>query len=161
MPRDWEETGEAKETANTYASGTGLGTDGRHAMQGIESTALPNDDETMADEKEAATLNLDDYGQISLDELGKPPYDESQLEYRLGSPHADYQAYKDLAAAKRQHEIGQQAATADSLSDAIDTTLAAHREIHSPDDAPTDQYFREKYGPVPYTEAAYPQNEDE
>jgi hypothetical protein len=161
MPRDWEETGEAREATDTHACGTGLGADGMRAMQGIESTAPPDGDDKMADETEADTLNLDDSAQITLDELGKPPYDDSQLEYRLGSPHADYQAYRDLAAAGRRHEVGQQAATADSLGDAIETTLAAHRETHGTDDTPTDQYFREKYGAAPYTEAAYPQDDDE
>lgn len=86
--------------------------------------------------------------------------DTSKLEYRLGSPHSDYAAYKALQEAKRRHEIGTQAATADSLPDAIDTTLAAHRETHDPDETPMDQYFREKYGSTPYTEAAYPEDED-
>lgn len=95
--------------------------------------------------------------QGSLEQTG---LDTSKLEYRLRSPHSDYTAYKGLQKAKRQHEIGQQAATADSLPDAIDTTLAAHGETHSEDEMPMDQYFREKYGSAPYTEAAYPDDED-
>jgi hypothetical protein len=50
MPRDWEETGEAREATDTHACGTGLGADGMRAMQGIESTAPPDGDDKMADE---------------------------------------------------------------------------------------------------------------
>lgn len=159
MPREWQETEETKEVADARDSGTGLSSEGIHAMQGVEPTTPPDDD-TPGDETEPVALSLDESDEVTLEELEKP-YDESQLEYRLGSPHADYQMYKDVQAAERRHELGQQAATGDSLADTIDTTLAAHGEAKVSEETPMDQYFREKYGTERYTTPAYEQDEDE
>jgi len=161
MPKDWQETEETEDIADAYDSGTGLSSEGIRAMQGVEPTTPPDDSDTASDGAEqSATLDLDESDQVTLEEL-KKPYDESQLEYRLGSPHADHQMYKDVQAAERRHELGQQAATSNSFADAIHTTLAAHKEAHSSDETPMDQYFREKYGTEPYTTPAYEQDEDE
>ena len=88
-------------------------------------------------------------------------HDPANWEYRTGSPHADYQAAKDLEKAQRQHELGEQAATADSLGDAVDTTLKARQDSNATDGTPMDQYFREKHGAQPYTTDAYPKESDE
>lgn len=82
-------------------------------------------------------------------------YDPSKLEYRLDSPHADYQAYKDIVAADKRYELGQSAATADSLPDAINTTLAAYKEAQGSEETPMDEWFYKKHGRTPYTTDAY------
>jgi hypothetical protein len=160
MPKDWQETGETRHVTDAHDSGTGLSSEGIRTMQGVEPTTPLNDGDIAGDGTEAGALSLDESDQVTLEEL-KKPYDESQLEYRLGSPHADYQMHKGVQRAERRHELDQRAATGDSLADAIDTTLAAHKEARSSDETPMDQYFREKHGAEPYTEAAYPQDEDE
>lgn len=126
------------------------------AMQGNdpEKTA-PKDNQ---DTTEPSFVIIEDGKEVPLGPLSDP----SKLKYELGSPHQDYQNYKDLMAGKRQHELGLQAATAGSLPDAIDTTLAARKEAQGADETPMDRYFYEKYGHAPYTTDAYPKlTEDE
>ena len=76
-------------------------------------------------------------------------------------PILSHQNYKDLEAAKRRHELGQQAATAESLPDALGTTLEAHREGKGQEETPMDEWFYKKHGRTPYTTDVYTQNEDE
>jgi len=159
MPTDWPEVRETKDGADAQDSGAGLSSEGIRAVQGIGSTTSPNDNRVAGDGTSSAALNPNQSNHGTLEEPEKP-YDESQLEYRLGSPHADYEMYKDTQAAERRHELGQQATTGDSLADAINTTLAAHKEAHGSDETPLDQYVREKHGPEPYTAPAY-EDEDE
>jgi hypothetical protein len=115
---------------------------------------------TSAEGTESAEFKLDPQSQEMYEEW-KRTHNPANWEYKFGSPHADHQAAKDLQKAQRQHEIGQQAMTAGSLGDAIDTTLKAHKETNQQDETPGDQYFREKFGTHPYTTDAYPKGEEE
>ena len=153
---DWGRSNEAKETKPNTAGRSEIGPKGIQSMRGGEiaepvetkNTTVP--DQPLSPKNNAETVS-------ALEFPG--PTDPSELKYELGSPHKDYQAYKDLQAAERQHELGQQAATADSLGDAIDTTIAARKESRSSDETPMDTYFYEKHGRAPYTEDANPKDE--
>jgi hypothetical protein len=137
-------------------------------MQGFKPMAL-SDDAGAVDELEP-TLTLDESKGIPLEEL-QSSHDPSKLEYRTGSPHADYEAYKGIRKAERQHELGQQASTihapggvggaelAQALAEAPSTTAAAGKEAEGSGDTAMDKYFRKKHGSAPYTDAAY--NKDE
>jgi hypothetical protein len=114
---------------------TGMGKSGKSAVQGKN----PRDQ---------------DSSHKDLDQTTK------KLEYRVGSPHKDYELYKSIKEAQRRHELGQRASRAKNLPDVIDTTLAAKKGADSSDETPMEQYFREKYGPHPYTTDAYPPDED-
>jgi hypothetical protein len=157
----------------------GLQPKGIRAMQGPEPSDsssdhhMPNKDMSASDE-DSDNLKLDQNQMIDMDEEIKKAQDPSNLQYRLGSPHADYKAYKDLEAAKRQHDLGQEAALAGNVSQAtsildhvshlagaIATTRVAKKEAEGSEDSPMDQYFRKKYGPHPYTEEANSKNEEE
>jgi hypothetical protein len=122
---------------------------GMHAMQGQE-LLEDNQPPSPADETSSAELKVDPQSQEMVEEWNRT-HDPANWEYKIGSPHADYQAAKDVQAAQQQHELGQGAMTADSLGDAIDTTLQARREAKPEEETPGDQYFREKYGTQPYT----------
>lgn len=91
----------------------------------------------------------------------KRTHDPANWTYEFGSPHKDHQVYKDLIEARRRYETSHSAATAESLPDAIDTTLKAKKGSEKAEDPPADQYFREKYGSTPYTTNAYPKEEEE
>jgi len=132
---------------------------GIQAMQGQE-VVEDNQPPPPAEEAKPVELKLDPQTE-EMQEEWQRTHDPANWEYKFGSPHADYQAAKDLAQAQRQHELGQQAMTADSLGEAIDTTLKAHREAKPQEETPGDQYFREKYGTQPYTTDAYPKEEEE
>ena len=101
MPRDWQETEETKDAPTTQEEGPRLGPEGMRSMQG-QNVGATDDAEPK--------LTLDDSQQVPLDEL-QGPFDPSKLEHRIGSPHADYQAYKGIEEAERQHELGRQAST--------------------------------------------------
>ena len=132
---------------------------GIRAMQG-QGTGEENQQLSSVEEMSSIESKLDPQTQKELEEW-KKTHDPANWEYKFGSPHADFQAAKDLAQAQRQHEIGQQAMTAGSLDEAIDTTLKAHQEAKPQVETPGDQYFREKYGAQPYTTDAYPKDEEE
>jgi hypothetical protein len=132
---------------------------GIQSIQGPE-IAEYNDQLSYDEDSNLAELKLDPQSEDLLEEWQKT-HDPANWEYKFGSPHADYQVAKDLAKAQRQHEIGQQAMTAGSLDEAIDTTLKAHQEANPQEETPGDQYFREKFGTDPYTTDAYPQGEEE
>lgn len=120
------------------------------------------DDEGNYNDVKAA---LEEFVIVEDDGTRKPlsefPLDPATLKYETRSPHEDYQNYKDLVAGQRWHEISQQAATADSLLDAIDTTLAAHAQAEGSEETAMDEYFYLKHGRTPYTTDAYPQLADE
>jgi hypothetical protein len=164
---DWDEKTDSR---LTETGSQGLGQEGIRSMQGATTTtdkaAATSDDPVAITDDPVAT----DLGEspkagtvqppLILDEASDLPYDPAKLEYRLGSPHKDYQLYKDLEAANRRHELGQQAATANGLGEAAANTAAAYKESHGPEtETPMDRYFYEKYGRAPYTEAAYPNDE--
>lgn len=125
-----------------------------HSIQGVE-TPKENINNKKTSELKFTDPNL----QAEMEEW-KRSHDPANWEYRLGSPHADYQLGKDLDFAKRQHEIGIQATTADGLGDAIDTTIKVKKDSKEQEETPGDVYFREKYGPKPYTTDAYPKEEE-
>lgn len=144
MAKDWQETSKKETSANknpeSPLSSKGIGT-----MQGNETTASTDHKETSP--------------QILPESLEKPAIDKSKLEYKTGSPHADYQLSKDIEAANKRHELGQQAIQADSLPDAVATTATAHKEANQSDTPPMDEYMRLKHGTAPYTET-YPKPTD-
>lgn len=155
MPSDWKEDTEKKsEPQETKAV---LGQEGVQSMQG----KLGADSDTNSGEQDSVTAaKIDQSLQAELEKY-EDMYDPDRFEYKKGSPHADYQNYNDLLAAQRKHELGQQAATADSLPDAVSTALAAREESKSADDETSiDKYFYEKYGRAPYTEGAYPEDDE-
>ena len=154
IPKETKESDNKSETSTETLSPTGIS-----AMQGIESTSSENEQRSTIAENETTQIQLSQADQ-KLQQEWERTHDPSNWRYEFGSPHAEYEAYKDMQKAQRQHEIGQQAATADSLSDAIDTTLKARKESTSDEETPMDEYFYEKYGRHPYTTDAYPKNED-
>lgn len=151
MPKDWEETRETKDSTNTSESHSSLSSNGVRAMQGVEP-------ESSADEVEATPT--DELEQVIFDDMNEL-YDQSKWEYRKRSPHADHELYKAQLKAEREHEIGIRASTANSLADAVDVVLAAHLEKRASGERSMDRYFYQKYGTQPYTEDAYPQEEEE
>ncbi len=158
MPKDWKETEshDVGEDSTAESKSTGLNEAGKGAMQGEDSTG-----------EQSLAPSTDQHKHLNQNPLGDP----SKWEYRLGSPHADYQAYKDLQAAQRQHELGRQASTievggsgegaAGALIEAAVHTAAAKKEAQDSGETKMDEYFYLKYGRAPYTEAAYPEEEDE
>jgi hypothetical protein len=152
--KDEQETMDVKSPTRDH--GSSLGKQGVRSMQGLDVPAEV--DGTAVPENSSPTV---DETPVSIEALDQPAYDPAKLRYELGSLHKDYQAYKDLLVADRKHELGQQAATADSLSEAIATTLAARKEAQATDETLMDEYFYKKYGRAPYTTDAYPKNEDE
>ena len=132
---------------------------GIQSVQGPEE-AKENEQLSFEENSNLAELKLDPQTE-EMQEEWQRTHDPANWEYKFGSPHADYQAAKDLAQAQRQHEIGQQAMTAGSLGEAIDTTLKTHQEAKPQEETPGDQYFREKFGTHPYTTDAYPKDEEE
>jgi hypothetical protein len=132
---------------------------GIRAVQGMEKSEN-RDPNTSAEVPNSLELETDDQTDEMLAEWQRT-HDPTNWEYKFGSPHKEYQLAKDLQKAQRQHELGRQAMTADSLGDAIDTTLRAHREAGQDEETPMDQYFREKYGTQPYTTEAYPKDQEE
>lgn len=115
------------------------------------------DDEGNYDNVKAA---LEEFVIVEDDGTQKPlsefPLDPATLKYETRSPHEDYQNYKDLVAGQRRHEIGRQAATADSLPSAIDATLATIAEAKPSEETAMDEYFYLKHGRTPYTTDVYP-----
>lgn len=160
MPSDYETTiptagGDGNDSPSP--AGTGLNESGIRAMQGFE----PEAQGETADPPLPSLVIEEDGKQIPLEEYTKAPYDPSELRYETRSPHEDYQNYKDVVTGQRRYEIGQQAATADSLPDAIDATLDARAEAKGSDETPMDEYFYLKHGRTPYTTDTYPQLTDE
>ncbi len=164
MAKDWQESTEKTDTASVQNMDGELKSRGVGAMQGSEAVQGNNS----AAKMEPAAVNSETPNQVSLEDLQKPPYDESQLEFRTGSPHADYKMYKDILAAQKQHELGLQASTADipaptssaatileSLAGASDITASAGVEAGGSDKTPMDKYMDLKYGVAPYTDT-YP-----
>ena len=88
-------------------------------------------------------------------------YDRSKWRYETRSPHDDFQLYNDLMFAEQQHEVGQNAATAGSLSGAIHATLAARSEAQQTGESKIDQAFYEKHGRTPYTQDFFPELTEE
>lgn len=160
MRKDYGDTKESGDTAHASDGSLSLTPEGISAMRGVEPTTSPEDGDGTANGTEAGDLTLDESQVSPLDQV-ESPYDDSTLEYRKGSPHDDYDAYKGIADAERRHEVGQQAATGESVGDAIDTTLAASKEAKDSDETPMDQHMREEYGSAPYTEPAYDEAEGE
>lgn len=118
-----------------------------------------------------ALQGVDADTQARLDEWQRT-HDPANWNYELGSPHADFQASKDIAATQRQHEIGQKAAginmgadpsplsVIQSVTEAALVTREAHKESQGKDETPMDQHMLEKYGPAPYTDPAYPKEKE-
>ncbi len=132
---------------------------GMKAMQGelADPTQAPG-------AKETASL-IDDPGP------GAHPIDrQHKLEYRLGSPHDEFELYWDLEKAQRRTDLGRNAVLADDngvagpadLPGAIVTTLTAAKEAKGQPgklEEQTREWMQLKYGPAPYTEAAYPEQD--
>jgi hypothetical protein len=154
MPDDSVTPQDNQDMPTPAKQGSGLSPEGIRAMQG---SADPPKTERPPEQ----TSSVDGTKEAAINDLAEPAYDPAKLEYRTRSPHADYQAYKDLQAADRRHELGQQAATATSLPEAVSATLAAHQEGKGDDEPVMDEYFYRKYGRAPYTEAVYPETENE
>jgi hypothetical protein len=150
MPDDSKLPQDVQDTPAPSKEESGLSQEGIKAMQGTSDQSKAEPAPTAGEAKPP-----------TLEELAQPPYDPAKLEYRTGSPHADYQLYKDLEAADRKDELARQAATATSLPGAISTTLAAHKDSKGDDETAMDEYFYKKYGRAPYTEDAYPETEEE
>lgn len=74
------------------------------------------------------------------------------LEYRIGSPHQDFEDYKGIVNANRQSDIASATQTSDSLGEAMGTLAAASQE--GTDFSEIDNYFYGKYGYAPYTDVA-------
>lgn len=156
---DWKEPTETRDAESTKVSNTNLSKEGIQSMQGPEPNTNTEADTADADPN---SLSIEDGGkQAPLEDYIQPPFDPSKLKYETRSPHEDYQNYKDLTAAKRQHELGRQAATADSLPDAVETTLAARKEAKEIEETPMDEWFYKKHGRTPYTTAVYAKDEDQ
>jgi hypothetical protein len=155
---DWNETSksELEDIKPESENPKEVKTTGIQSIQGIEKSK-PADNSDTAVPKQAPPEEI---------EFPGPP-DPSELKYELGSPHKDYQAYKDLQAAKRQHELGQQAATigpepgVSTFFEAAANTLSAHKEAQGSDETAMDEYFYKKYGRTPYTTDAYPKEDEE
>jgi hypothetical protein len=130
---------------------------GTKAMQGEPPDTAPE-----PKPQETAPL-VDDPG------LGAHPVDrQRKLEYRLGSPHDEFELYWDLEKAQRRTDLGRDAALADDngiagpadLPGALATTLTAAKESKEQPgklEEQTREWMRLKYGSAPYTEAAYPE----
>ncbi|MCX6922792.1 MAG: hypothetical protein NT154_06205 [Verrucomicrobia bacterium] len=130
---------------------------GMKAMQG-ESADL-----TQAPEAKETVSPANDPGP------GAHPVDrERKLEYRLGSPHDEFELYWDLEKAQRRTDLGRDATLADEdgvagpadLPGAVVTTLRVAQESKEQPgklEEQTREWMRLKHGPAPYTEAAYPE----
>jgi hypothetical protein len=151
-PKDIEENESPKNTEKLLPKGI-------RAVQGMEKPEN-SDPSSSAEIPNSIELETDAQTNEMLEEWQRT-HDPANWEYKFGSPHKEYQLAKDLQKAQRQHELGRQAMTADSLGDVIDTTLQAHREAGQDEETPMDQYFREKYGTQPYTTEAYPKDQEE
>jgi len=156
MPDDWTDTKDTPDVEKLKNSDSGSSKTLERAVQGPRPATGDTDEGNDPSESKQSGLES-----LCLEEIDGPPYDESQLEYRIKSPHADYQAYKALLEAQRWHELQEQAITCDSLPEAVVTTAATYKEARDSDETKMDEYFRLKYGTAPYTSAAYPQDEDE
>lgn len=100
---------------------------------------------------------------------GAHPVDrQRKLEYRLGSPHEEFELYWDLEKAQRRTDLARDATLADEdgvagpadLPGAIASTLTAAKESKGQPgklEEQTREWMHLKYGPAPYTEAAYPE----
>lgn len=130
---------------------------GIKAMQGESSDSPQNPKETAPP--------IDDPGP------GAHPVDrQRKLEYRLGSPHEEFELYWDLEKAQRRTNLGRDAALADEngvagpadLPGALATTLTAAKESKGQPgklEEQTREWMRLKYGPAPYTAAVYPERD--
>jgi hypothetical protein len=162
MPTDYDARDTPTDMAEAKPPGgsqTGLGDPGIRSMQGGETASSALQGELREGDAlcGAAEAGSD---QVALD-YQDSIYDQSRWRYQTRSPHEDYQAYKDIKTAEKQHELGQQAHTATSLPDAIDTTLAARGEARNSGETPEDQYMLERYGPTPFTQDVYPTEDGE
>lgn len=164
---DWGKTNETKETKPGTESRSEIGPKGIQSMRGGE-IAEPAETKNTAVPDQSASPENNTESTPDLEFPGPP--DSSDLRYELGSPHDDYQAYKDLQAAQRKHELGQQAATVQpgkgfsrlsSLGEAAANTWATHKEFQGSDETPMDDYFYKKEGRAPYTTDAYPKLTEE
>jgi hypothetical protein len=160
VPKDYTDTKESEDAAHASDGSPSLTPEGISAMRGVEPTTSPEDADQIANGVETADLTLDESQASPLDET-ESPYDDSTLEYRKGSPHDDYDAYKGIVDAERRHEVGQQEATSGDTFEAINATMAASMEAKDSDETPMDEYMREEHGPAPYTEPAYDEAESE
>lgn len=154
---DLSETSEVASIAE--ASPPRLSRVGMKAMQGESSGSAPEP------ELDETVLGADDPGP------GAHPVDrQRKLEYRLGSPHEEFELYWDLEKAQRRTDLGQAAVLADEdgvagpadLPGAIATTLTAAKEAKGQPGELEEQmreWMRLKYGSAPYTEAAYPDHD--
>lgn len=150
IPPEKETSGETKPPAESVKT---PGPVGQRSIQGYEpEQAQPNRFTELTTSDPALKAELDDW---------KRTHDPANWEYKHGSPHADHQLNEDLEQANRQNAINQQAATANSLPEAIVTTWGAHHNANDQSQAPADRYFHEKYGYQPYTEDAYPKKDEE
>lgn len=159
MPKDLPSTPPETNKPGNESSSEDVSSEGIQAIRGKDihqGETSPNKKEPLSEEH-AQFPALDDPITKEWERMHNP----ANYEYKLGSPHKDYQAYKDLNKAKRQHEIGENAATADSLPDAIDTTLNAKKESDNVEESKFDEYFYRKYGRTPFTSDAYPKNGEE
>lgn len=84
--------------------------------------------------------------------------EEKIREYRIGSPHEDFEVHKGILEADERYKIGLSARTNDgSLVEALNNLSDANRVNQgSAYLDTTDEYFHDKYGHAPYTDA-YPQ----
>ncbi|MFN8413058.1 MAG: hypothetical protein U0Z26_11775 [Anaerolineales bacterium] len=94
---------------------------------------------------------------VDSEELTLPG--DGGLEYRIGSPHQDFEDYKGIVDANKQYNIASAAQTSDSLGEAVGTLAAASQD--GVDFTKEDEYFYGKYGRDAYIEAAYPETDDE
>lgn len=154
VPADTKDVTEVKQAE---APAEQLSPAGKRSIQGLEPVSAPEPPDPSPGQAEFVVA--DPALQAELEQW-QHDHDPANWEYKFGSPHADYQAAKDLDAAQRQYEVGQQAATADSLGEAVGATLAAKQEAEPEKETPQDQYFREKFGTAPYTTDAYPKEDE-
>jgi hypothetical protein len=90
--------------------------------------------------------------------------DPDTFEYRTESPHREFELYWDIKRAEEWAELGRQAATADSLNAAVDTTLRAIRqskEDESTLETQAREWLRLEHGHTPYTTDVYAKVDDE
>jgi len=80
-------------------------------------------------------------------------------EYRIGSPHEDFEVYKGILEAEKRHEVGLSAQTAYSLPEALSTLADANQTNDSTYIQEANNYFYDKHGHAPYTDA-YPASQE-
>ena len=83
---------------------------------------------------------------------------DGEREYRIGSPHQDFEVYKQIVDAERQHDLGIAAQTSDSFGEAAGTLVEAQQG--DTDFTEVNNYMYEKHGHEPYTDPAYSQSEN-